>query len=77
MNRLGMGLRSGRIEGEALQLNPQLIMSHLADDRDHMMNSKQLKVFLELTNDITVPKSLAATGAYCWGEISLQPYSSV
>lgn len=71
MNRLGMEPKQWQELRElALQLNPELIMSHLAcaDDRDHMMNSEQLKVFLELTNDITVPKSLAATGGILLGQ---------
>ena len=71
MNRLGLEPKEWQTVRElALQLKPKLIMSHLAcaDDRDHVMNSQQLKLFLELTNDITIPKSLAATGGIMLGQ---------
>ena len=71
MNRLGMEPKEWQAVRElALQLNPKLIMSHLAcaDDREHAMNVEQHRLFLELTNDVAVPKSLAATGGILLGK---------
>jgi len=44
-------------------------MSHLAcaDDADHPMNAAQLQQFRHLTDGITVPRSLAATGGILMG----------
>ena len=44
-------------------------MSNLAcaDDPNHKMNSKQLDIFLTLTNKININKSLAATGGILLG----------
>ena len=71
MNRLGMECA----EYEALkdiitQLNPELIMSHLAcaDETNNPMNEKQLNYFNEITNNINCRKSLAATGGILLGK---------
>ena len=70
MNRLGMEPGEWRALRElALGQNPALIMSHLAcaDEPDHPMNAQQLRVFNEMTSDIHVPRSLAATGGILMG----------
>ena len=70
MNRLGLEPMEWESAKElALSLNPVLIMSHLAcaDDPNHKMNSKQLDIFLTLTNKININKSLAATGGILLG----------
>ena len=70
MNRLGMeSMEWESVKELALSLNPVLIMSHLAcaDDPNHKMNSKQLDIFLTLTNKININKSLAATGGILLG----------
>ena len=71
MNRLGMECA----EYEALkdiisELNPELIMSHLAcaDDTSNPMNEKQLNYFNEITKNINCRKSLAATGGILLGK---------
>jgi len=66
MNRLGMEPAEwSAVRQIAMAQKPQLIMSHLAcaDERDHAMNPQQLAAFLEMTEDIDVPRSLANTGA--------------
>ncbi len=71
MNRLGMEAGEwAALRDIALDLNPVLIMSHLAcaDAPDHPMNMQQLQVFLQLTNGLDVPRSLAATGGLLLGE---------
>ena len=70
MNRLGMEPAEWQAVRElALRLRPHLIMSHLAcaDEPDHPMNEKQLQVFKDLTSDLTIPKSLSATGGILLG----------
>ena len=70
MNRLGMEpMEWESVKELTLSLNPVLIMSHLAcaDDPNHKMNSKQLDIFLTLTNKININKSLAATGGILLG----------
>ncbi|MDG1676113.1 MAG: alanine racemase, partial [Paracoccaceae bacterium] len=70
MNRLGMEpMEWESVKELALSLNPVLIMSNLAcaDDPNHKMNSKQLDIFLTLTNKININKSLAATGGILLG----------
>ena len=70
MNRLGMEpMEWESVKELALSLNPVLIMSHLACayDPNHKMNSKQLDIFLTLTNKININKSLAATGGILLG----------
>ncbi len=68
MNWLGMepsewtDLRDGLRE-------PRLVMSHLAcaDEPDHAMNRRQLEIFREMTQGVTAPRSLAATGGILLG----------
>jgi len=70
MNRLGMGLQEWAAVAEmALSQKPRLIMSHLscADDTEHPMNPHQLARFKEMTEGISAPKSLAATGGILLG----------
>lgn len=70
MNRLGMepaewaGLRD-----RALATGPALVMSHLAcaDEPDHPMNPKQLAAFRAMTDGISAPRSLSATGGILLG----------
>lgn len=65
MNRLGMEWDEwGAIAEIALAQRPTLVMSHLAcaDEPDHPMNAYQLDVFHQMTDGITVPRSLSATG---------------
>ncbi|MCH2077328.1 MAG: alanine racemase [Rhodobacteraceae bacterium] len=67
MNRLGMepsewaSVRDG--------LTPEFVMSHLAcaDEASHIMNKQQLAAFTEMTEGVTVPRSLAATGGVLLG----------
>lgn len=70
MNRLGMepaewaGLRAD------LEAGPlTLVMSHLAcaDEPDHPMNAAQLACFAEITQGLSVPRSLGATGGVLLG----------
>ncbi|WP_299736256.1 alanine racemase [uncultured Roseobacter sp.] len=70
MNRLGMEDPEWTALREvALEQRPTLIMSHLAcaDAPDHAMNARQLQVFNEMTQDVGVPRSLAATGGTLLG----------
>ena len=70
MNRLGLEPAEWQAVRElVLRLKPKLIMSHLAcaDETDHPMNTKQLQVFKDLTSDLTIPKSLSATGGILLG----------
>lgn len=70
MNRLGFEPDEwNALKTEILAGKPVLIMSHLAcaDDPDHPMNRRQLGVFRDLTDGITVPRSLAATGGVLLG----------
>lgn len=70
MNRLGMEPAEwAALRDIALSQNPVLLMSHLAcaDDPDHPMNAHQLRVFKSLTDDLQVPRSLAATGGTLLG----------
>lgn len=70
MNRLGMEPPEWAAVAElALSLGPQLIISHLAcaDDPDHPANAAQLQMFHSLTDGISVPRSLAATGGILLG----------
>ena len=71
MNRLGMERAEyDRVKDIISELNPKLIMSHLAcaDDASHPMNEKQLNYFNEITNNINCKKSLAATGGILLGK---------
>lgn len=70
MNRLGMEASEWDALREIAEpLNPTLIMSHLAcaDAPDHPMNSFQLDTFKEMTQGVTAPRSLAATGGILLG----------
>lgn len=70
MNRLGMEPSEwGALCSIALTQNPVLIISHLAcaDERDHGMNAHQLQTFRQMTGNIDVPRSLAATGGILLG----------
>ncbi len=70
MNRLGFGLQDWAAVAEiALEARPKLIMSHLAcaDDPSHPMNAQQLKKFQYMTEGVSVPRSLAATGGILLG----------
>ena len=71
MNRLGMEWDEwGAIAEIALAQHPTLVMSHLAcaDEPDHPMNAYQLDVFHQMTDGITTPRSLAATGGILLGK---------
>lgn len=70
MNRLGLELGDWASVAEiALSQNCRLVMSHLAcaDDPDHPMNRQQLDQFHLMTDGISVPRSLAATGGILLG----------
>ncbi|MFK7880490.1 alanine racemase [Roseobacter sp.] len=70
MNRLGMeDVEWSALRDLALAQKPTLIMSHLAcaDDPDHEMNAQQRQVFQEMTQGVTTPLSLAATGGTLLG----------
>lgn len=71
MNRLGMEWAEwAEVAAIALQLRPTLVMSHLAcaDEPDHPMNAYQLDVFHQMTDGISTPRSLAATGGILLGK---------
>ena len=70
MNRLGMEPEEwGAVADLVLSQNPTLVMSHLscADEPDHPMNPHQLAIFKQLTDGISVPRSLSATGGILLG----------
>ncbi|MDJ0859319.1 MAG: alanine racemase [Dinoroseobacter sp.] len=70
MNRLGMEADEWFAVAEiALSQRPKLVMSHLAcaDDPEHPENAAQLKEFQRLTDGISVPRSLSATGGILLG----------
>lgn len=70
MNRLGMEMEEWAAVAElALAQKPRLVMSHLAcaDEPDHPMNPYQLAQFHKMTDGITAPRSLAATGGVLLG----------
>ena len=70
MNRLGMEPAEwAALRDLALAQKPELIMSHLAcaDEPAHPMNAQQLKTFVEMTEGVDVPRSLAATGGILLG----------
>ncbi|EKE45071.1 alanine racemase [Oceaniovalibus guishaninsula JLT2003] len=70
MNRLGLepddwrGLRD-LVDGNG----PRLAISHLAsaDEPDHSANAAQLRTFVEMTEGLNAPRSLAATGGALLG----------
>ncbi len=70
MNRLGLEPADwAALRPQAEALNPLVVMSHLAcsDEPDHAMNHQQLKVFRDMTDGISAPRSLAATGGLLLG----------
>ena len=70
MNRLGLEPTDwAELRPKAEPLKPALIMSHLAcsDEPDHPMNQQQLKTFRAMTDGVTAPRSLAATGGTLMG----------
>ncbi len=70
MNRLGMEPAEwAALRDIALQHAPVLVMSHLAcaDEPDHDMNPLQLAQFTQMTDGISAPRSLAATGGVLLG----------
>ena len=70
MNRLGIEPAEwAALRDIAIGQMPWLVMSHLAcaDEPDHPMNARQLRLFRELTAGIDVPRSLAATGGILLG----------
>ncbi len=70
MNRLGLEWDDWAAVAEAaLRRKPVVVMSHLAcaDEPDHPMNAYQLDVFHQMTDGITTPRSLAATGGILLG----------
>ena len=70
MNRLGLEEREWRAIREiALAQSPTLVMSHLAcaDAPEHPMNAAQLMTFKQMTDGLSAPLSLAATGGVLMG----------
>jgi len=70
MNRLGMEWDEwAAVAAVALAEHPTLVMSHLAcaDEPDHPMNAYQLDIFHQMTDGISTPRSLAATGGLLLG----------
>lgn len=70
MNRLGLEPDDwAALRDRVLDEGPTLVMSHLAcaDEPDHPMNAQQLATFTEMTEGVTVPRSLAATGGILLG----------
>lgn len=71
MNRLGMEWSEwAAVADIVLGQHPTLVMSHLAcaDEPAHPMNSYQLENFRKMTDGISTPRSLAATGGILLGE---------
>ena len=70
MNRLGIEPDNwAALRAEGMAERAQLILSQLAcaDTPDHAMNARQRDCFVEMTQDLTVPRSLAATGGILLG----------
>ncbi|MFP1645722.1 alanine racemase [Pontitalea aquivivens] len=70
MNRLGMEAAEwAAVAGIVTGAGPCLIMSHLAcaDEPDHPMNARQLAEFRRMTDGLSVPRSLSATGGILLG----------
>lgn len=71
MNRLGMEADDwSALSGDLLSRGAVLVMSHLAcaDEPDHPMNAQQLAQFRKMTDGITAPRSLSATGGILLGK---------
>ncbi|ATG35158.1 alanine racemase, biosynthetic [Phaeobacter piscinae] len=70
MNRLGMEAAEwAAVRDIALSQGPVLLMSHLAcaDEASHPMNDHQLQTFVQMTEGLELPRSLAATGGLLLG----------
>jgi alanine racemase len=70
MNRLGMEAGEWEaVRALVVAQGPRLIMSHLAcaDEPEHPMNAQQLAAFVQMTDGIDTPRSLAATGGILLG----------
>ena len=70
MNRLGLEPAEwAAIRAEALAAGPELVMSHLAcaDEPGHTANAQQLAAFRAMTEGVSAPRSLAATGGILLG----------
>lgn len=70
MNRLGMDeLEWDAVAPYVLDAGPELLMSHLAcaDEPDHAANARQLAAFSAMTEGVSAPRSLAATGGILLG----------
>lgn len=76
MNRLGLepaewaALRSDALSARSDEgTGPALVMSHLmcADEPGHAANAAQLRAFREMTEGVSAPRSLAATGGILLG----------
>ena len=70
MNRLGMEPAEwAALRDIATGPGLTMVMSHLAcaDEPDHAMNAHQLRVFREMTEGLSVPRSLSATGGILLG----------
>ena len=70
MNRLGMEpVEWAALKDLAMSQKPVLLMSHLAcaDEPEHAMNARQLRLFRSMTEGLGVPRSLAATGGILLG----------
>ncbi|MFN4058553.1 MAG: alanine racemase [Roseinatronobacter sp.] len=70
MNRLGMEASDwAALRGDLLAGLCTMVMSHLAcaDEPDHPMNARQLAAFHAMTDGITIPRSLSATGGILLG----------
>ncbi|MEM7721565.1 MAG: alanine racemase [Pseudomonadota bacterium] len=71
MNRLGMEPADWAALRADVESGPlTLVMSHLAcaDDPPHPQNAAQLACFQEMTQGVTAPRSLSATGGVLMGE---------
>ncbi|MEM8632628.1 MAG: alanine racemase [Pseudomonadota bacterium] len=70
MNRLGLEPDEwAAVRADVLARDPALVMSHLscADEPDHLQNDTHLAAFLEMTEGVEAPRSLAATGGTLLG----------
>ncbi|MEM6636444.1 MAG: alanine racemase [Pseudomonadota bacterium] len=70
MNRLGLEPADWADVAQQVQdAGPALVMSHLAcaDEADHPQNAAQLDAFRAMTDGISAPRSLAATGGILLG----------
>ncbi|MCX7559471.1 alanine racemase [Sulfitobacter sp. F26204] len=71
MNRLGMEPAEwSAVHDIAIAQKPELLISHLAcaDEPDHLANQMQLDCFVDMTEGLDIPRSLAATGGIFLGE---------